>query len=351
MTRAEIGNYLGMTLEIGEPGAVPAGAGRRDPLQREGPARHPDPARSSALTAFMQRSLAPPPWRVDGPFTSASRNDRQRSRAASSLRGCRACAAVPIPRVGVGRQQLARIARHQQHRQVAAARRAASRQFGAAHAGAERDVGQQQVDGRAAARARPTPARRWRRQTTSQPSAAGRLLHDAAHFGIVLDQQHPQACAAAAARCAALAAFAGAGTRRSAAGTASRWCRRRARCRSCDGAARLLGEAVHGGQAQAGAAPGFLGREEGLEGALLHRFGHAVRRCRRSRSRHRRRPSGALAIRAASPTGSTSQRRQANDSAPPSGIASRALIAMFSSADSSCPGSASTGRAVRAHRA
>jgi hypothetical protein len=99
-------------------------------------------------------------------------------------------------------------------------------------------------------------------------------------------------------------------------------------------AARLLGEAVHHRQAQAGALPHRLGGEEGIEGARQHvrRHAGAVVAHRTARIRPaqvaiaaRLRPIQRLPV-------SISMR-------PPSGMASRALLARFSSALSSWFGS------------
>ena len=50
MTRAEIGNYLGMTLESVSRALSRLARGDVIRFHRKGPARHPHPARSSALT-------------------------------------------------------------------------------------------------------------------------------------------------------------------------------------------------------------------------------------------------------------------------------------------------------------
>ena len=113
-----------------------------------------------------------------------------------------------------------------------------------------------------------------------------------------------------------------------------------------DGTLGLLDEPVDGAQAEAGAATELLGGEEGLEGALL-RFGSTFRRPRRkcgSRS-GRRSAASASSSSARMSSGTAAQYSVRKLSLPPSGIASRALIAMLSSADSSCPGSASALRA------
>ena len=103
---------------------------------------------------------------------------------------------------------------------------------------------------------------------------------------------------------------------------------------------RLLDEAVDRAQPEAGAAAGFLGREERLEGALAGLRRHAAAGVAdRDRDEAVRR---GLDLGEARPPAGTAQTSARKRSSPPAGIASRALIAMFSSADSSCPGSAMT---------
>jgi hypothetical protein len=60
MTRAEIGNYLGLTLEDGQPGAVAAGSLQADRVRREGPARdqHPGGRRTRRIRAAVPHAGA-----------------------------------------------------------------------------------------------------------------------------------------------------------------------------------------------------------------------------------------------------------------------------------------------------
>ena len=102
------------------------------------------------------------------------------------------------------------------------------------------------------------------------------------------------------------------------------------------GAARLARHAIDHRQAKAGALADLLGGEEGLEGARRDLVAHARCRCRRWPARHSRR-------RRARGRRRPSTGRVEKVSTPPSGMASRALIARLSTATSSWVGSAITG--------
>ena len=99
--------------------------------------------------------------------------------------------------------------------------------------------------------------------------------HDGAHFGFVLDQQHPQAlrhllaCAGVVVDCRRVGS-AGAGNVEREGGSDA------GQAVDGDRAFGLLDEPVHRAQAEAGAATGFFGCEERLEGAFLHLVGHAA---------------------------------------------------------------------------
>ena len=101
--------------------------------------------------------------------------------------------------------------------------------------------------------------------------------------------------------------------------------------------ARLLDEAVHHAQAEPGAVPEILGREERLDRALQHFRRSCRRRCRSPTARTKSPAGNVVVLAAASVTLLVSM-----VSVPPSVIASRAFTARLISEDSTCAGSAST---------
>ena len=164
MTRAEIGNYLGMTLEtvsramsrLARDKIIAfAEKGRRD-------LRIPDVA---ALSGFVQRCLSPAPraavtrWRRRRPRSVDA--DRARDGLAQLLATAGLAQQLPCRRrVAIGIEQLGGVARHEQDRHLRKPLLRARRQLGAAHPGAQGDVGEQQVE---AALPRPGPAAPARR--------------------------------------------------------------------------------------------------------------------------------------------------------------------------------------------
>ncbi len=119
-----------------------------------------------------------------------------------------------------------------------------------------------------------------------------------------------------------------------------------------DRAAGLTNDAVDGGQAQPGAAAGFLGREERFEDARLRRLVHADAVVADRRAARSGRARGRSAMVSGAPGAEHDVARSARWMVPPDGIASRALTIRFSSTCSICAGSASTcehaGRRARA---
>ena len=105
-------------------------------------------------------------------------------------------------------------------------------------------------------------------------------------------------------------------------------------------AAGLLDRAVHHGQAEAGALPLFLGREEGLEDLRQDLLGDPAAGVADGQHHVPARPPWAR-CRVAWPA-STSALAVSMRSTPPSGMASRAFTQRFITTCSSCPGSAFT---------
>ena len=146
------------------------------------------------------------------------------------------------------------------------------REIGAAQPGAERDVGEQQIEGRCTLeRAERLLGARAGNDRASE--RAQKIEHHLAHIGIVLDQQdaHPAAHGALALGRVfdRQRGFGGGDIERDRRAGAER-------ARDRDRALRLAHEAIDGAQAQAGAAAAFLGGEKRLEGALAHLVGHAA---------------------------------------------------------------------------
>ena len=102
MTRAEIGNYLGMTLETVSRALSKLARGNVIAFAEKG-RRDIRIADVAALVGFVQRCLEPSPATpaVGGRRRLRPRRPRGRSRAPAP-RGCRACAAAPRPAASRG---------------------------------------------------------------------------------------------------------------------------------------------------------------------------------------------------------------------------------------------------------
>ena len=189
MTRAEIGNYLGMTLEtvsralskLARDEVIEfAEKGRRD-------IRIPD---VDALSAFVQRCLAPGTRRCSRTRSSGGADDA-RDRLRQLLARARLPEQFPAERrVAIGFDQLGREARHEDDRQPRDALLRLRREFGAAHAGAERDVAEEQVEAGSPSSSASSACSPLGASSTLQREAVEEAAHDGAHFGIVFDQQH-----------------------------------------------------------------------------------------------------------------------------------------------------------------
>ena len=149
MTRAEIGNYLGMTLETVSRALSHLARCNLIGSSRRAAATSTFPS-VEALADFVQRCLAPAPRAsVIVPACILARGAAGRNTRSPAPALARVGLAQQLParrRVAVGVEQLGREARHQQDRQLRKARCASAASCGAAHAGAERDVGEQQVE-------------------------------------------------------------------------------------------------------------------------------------------------------------------------------------------------------------
>ncbi len=156
---------------------------------------------------------------------------------------------------------------------------------------------------------------------------------EVADVGIVVDHDDARAAAARDLRLAPSHRLAGRPVGKSrrprhAAAAGGRSCPRPRGSRSGASPPRLAGDAVDLGEAEAGALAERLGREERLGGARGDLGAHARGRCRRRRCRHSRRRRGR-----ARPAPRTRPVEMVR--VPPSGIASRALMARLRIAFSS----------------
>ena len=163
--------------------------------------------------------------------------------------------------------------------------------------GAQRDVAEQQVEGRRPARAPAAPARRWRPAITWQPSAVEEGAHHLAHLGVVFDQQHAQAGGHASWRLELTSPS----QRRRPPGDRGRYSVTRgagvrARCRSSIAPCDCLTKPYTVLRPRPVPRPDFLGGEEGLERALASPRRTCRCRCRRWRSRRSRRAGRARVV-------------------------------------------------------
>ena len=192
MTRAEIGNYLGMTLETVSRALSKLARDERHRLRREGPPRHPHPRRRRPVDLRPALPRAGARARCSRP-SGATRPGRRRGRSpAPAPRACRACAAAPRP-AGTSRSASSSsaekpdISSDRQRPGSAPAPRAAS-SVPRMPAPSAMSVSSRSKRGRGSSTSSACSA--LAAVADAAAEAVEEAAHHGAHLGVVLDQQH-----------------------------------------------------------------------------------------------------------------------------------------------------------------